>query len=60
MTTIAAQIQVRIEDLEEMVTARTDGQSRPLPGYVTNVATIKEEIRRLKVKLEEAHNDDAA
>lgn len=60
MSTITQQIQERIDDLEEMLTARTDGQGRPKPGYTTNVAMIKEEVRRLNVKLEEAHNDDAA
>lgn len=60
MTTIAQQLEERKQELEEMLGARTDGQGRPKSGYITNVAMIKTEIRRLDVKIQEAHNDDAA
>lgn len=57
---IAAQIQARIEELEEMKTARCGFDGKPKYGYAANVAMISEEIRRLNRKLEEAHNDDGS
>lgn len=56
--TIAGQVQERITDLEEMLTARCGFDGKPKYGYAANVAMIKEEIRRLTRKLEEAQNDD--
>jgi hypothetical protein len=49
----------RIDELEEMLSSRTDFDGKPKHGYAANVAMIKDEIRRLK-RLEEYRDDDSA
>jgi ribosomal protein S2 len=38
----------RLEQLREMLKARTDAKGRALPGYGTNVEMIRTEIERLE------------
>jgi len=38
----------RVEQLKEMLVARTDGSGKPLPGYRRNVEMVRAEITRLE------------
>jgi len=48
----------RLEQLEQMLAARTDHKGRPASGYATNVAMIKDEMRKLRAEMET--EDDGA